>query len=284
MPIEKVSNILKEADLKGYAVAAFNVYNYETIEWAIEVAEEERVPIIIQFYPGLSDYIHMGTVSAITKEIAGRVSVPIGLHLDHCKTFDQAISGIRYGFRSIMIDGSTLKFEENIKLTREVVKAAHALDVDVEAELGYVGEDSKIDHFTNSENFTDPELCECFVAKTDVDSLAISIGNAHGQYVSAPNIDFKRLDEINKHVNIPLVLHGGSDIPDEQIREAIKFGINKINIATEYNCAFFQVIRNLMVQEVYKNFMYGCLDDAKNEMKNFLRSKIKLFNPSGHKV
>ncbi len=284
MPLERSSVILKEADLKGYGVAAFNVFNYETIAWALEVAEEEKIPVIIQFYPGFNDFISMGTVVAITREIASKISVPIGLHLDHSKSFEQAMAGIRYGFPSIMIDGSTLDFNENIRLTREVVKVAHLLGVEVEAELGYVGRGIEIDYFTNPEYYTDPDLCEDFVNETGVDALAISIGNAHGQYIATPKLDFARLEKINQRITIPLVLHGGSDIPDEQIRKAIELGINKVNIATEYDRTFYQTVKDLMKQETNRGFMYGCLNKVKEEVKEFIRSKIRLLNPRGYKI
>ncbi|MDN5277834.1 MAG: tagatose 1,6-diphosphate aldolase GatY/KbaY [Clostridiales bacterium] len=284
MSIERVSTILKDADANGYAVAAFNIFNYEAIAWAIEVAEEERIPIIIQFYPGLDRYIGLDTVAAITRSLAGKTSVPIGLHLDHSRTYEQAVSGIRYGFPSIMIDGSTLEFEENIRLTREVVKTAHALGVEVEAELGHVGVGAKLEDYTNPEHFTDPDLCPRFINETGADFLAISIGNAHGHYVSVPNIDFKRLEEINRRIDIPLVLHGGSNIPDDQIREAVKLGINKINIATEYNYTFYQTVKSLINKEPNRDFMLGCLNDAKEEVKEFLRKKVRLLNPRGYRI
>jgi ketose-bisphosphate aldolase len=285
MALEKVSTILKDADVHGYGVAAFNIFNFETIAWAVHAAEEEGVPILIQFYPGFQKYIPLSSVTGITKELASKVKVPIGLHLDHSNTFELAMSGIRYGFPSIMMDGSTLNFEQNTEVTRQVVHAAHAIGVEVEAELGHVGSGSILDDFTNSDHFTSPEQAAKFIEITGADSLAISIGNGHGQYIKTPNLDFQRLKEINELLQIPLVLHGGSDIPDEQMQKAISLGINKLNIATEYNRAFYNAVkRNIGSFNDSKGYMYGCLNAIEPEVKNFLRDKIRMLNPKGYHI
>lgn len=283
MALEKVSTILKDADIHGYGVAAFNIFNYETIAWAVQAAEEEGVPILIQFYPGFQKYIPLSSVAGITKDLASRVKVPIGLHLDHSNTFELALSGIRSGFPSIMIDGSTLSFEQNAEITRQVVQAAHAMGVEVEAELGHVGSGSILDDFTNSDHFTSPEQAAQFIEITCADSLAISIGNGHGQYIKTPSLDFQRLEEINSAVQVPLVLHGGSDIPDEQMQKAISLGINKLNIATEYNRAFYNALKtNIESLNHNKGYVYERLNAIEPEIRNFLRNKIRMLNPKGY--
>jgi ketose-bisphosphate aldolase len=285
MALEKVSTILKDADVHGYGVAAFNIFNYETITWAVQSAEEEGVPILIQFYPGFQKYIPLSSVAGITKDLASRVKVPIGLHLDHSNTFELALSGIKSGFPSIMIDGSTLSFEQNAEITRQVVQAAHAMGVEVEAELGHVGSGSILDDLTNSDHFTSPEQAAQFIEITCADSLAISIGNGHGQYIKTPSLDFQRLEEINSAVQVPLVLHGGSDIPDEQMQKAISLGINKLNIATEYNRAFYNALKtNIESLNYNKGYVYERLNAIEPEIRNFLRNKIRMLNPKGYHI
>lgn len=284
MPIEKVSTILKDADANNYGVAAFNVFNFETINWAIQAAQEERIPVIIQFYPGFSKYIPMEVVAAITKELAAKARIPIGLHLDHSTSFEEAISGIHFGFPSVMIDGSSLSFNENLELTSKVVKAAHAIGVEVEAELGHVGLGSNTEDFTNSSNFTDPEEVSEFIEQTEADSLAISVGNGHGQYVSAPSLDFKRIKKINEIVSTPLVMHGGSDIPDDQLQKSILCGMNKFNIATEYDRTFYFMVSKYTNENSVKGYMYKCLNQAEDQVKKLLKAKLRTLNPKSYKV
>ena len=147
MPLERTSTILKDGEKNGYGVAAFNIFNYETIAWAIQAAEEERIPVIIQFYPGFDRYMPMEVVTAVTKELAAKASIPVGLHLDHSNKYEDAIKGAECGFSSIMIDGSTLSFDENAELTKRVVDTAHKMGVEVEAELGHVGSGNNLDDF-----------------------------------------------------------------------------------------------------------------------------------------
>ena len=284
MPLEKVCTILKDADKNGYGVAAFNIFNFETIAWAIEAAEEESMPVIIQFYPGFDRIFPLSCVSAVTKDLASKVRVPVGLHLDHSNTVELAIAGMRYGFQSIMFDGSRLPFEENVKLTAKVVEIAHGLGLEVEGELGHVGSGAVLDDFTNTNHFTDPDAAVEYVERTGVDSLAISIGNGHGTYVATPNLDFDRIKTINEKVSAPLVMHGGSDIPDEQMQRSIELGMVKFNIATEYNRAYVETMNNLMTAKTPKWFIFDCMEPAKAPVKEFLRSKIALLNPKSYKV
>ncbi|NLX71209.1 MAG: class II fructose-bisphosphate aldolase [Clostridiales bacterium] len=278
MPLERVSNILKEADKGGYAVAAFNVFNYETIAWIVEAAEEEDMPVIAMLYPACSKFIPYTTFVAIVKDVASKAKVPVGLHLDHSRSYEEIMAAIRDGFTSVMIDGSTLPFEDNVKITKEIVKVAHAMDVDVEAELGYVGRASNLDDYTDKSRFTDSDSVVEFVERTGVDSLAIAIGNAHGNYVATPNLDLERLEDINSRTDVPLVLHGGSGIPDEQIRAAVKLGINKINIGTELNQLFMQQFQEIM-NEGKAWGMLGCMMGMKDKVIEGIRQKIRLLKP-----
>ncbi len=283
MPVEKTSDILRDAGRNGYGVAAFNVFNYESIAWAIQAAEEEGIPVIIQFYPGFDEYIPLSTVAAAVKDLARSAKIPVGLHLDHSFSYEQALSGIRHGFLSVMIDGSRLSFEDNVDLTSQVVKAAHALGVEVEGEIGCVGSGSRLDDFKKSDFFTDPEEARLFVERTQVDSLAVSIGNAHGYYAADPSLDIGRLKRIKGMVEVPLVLHGGTGIPDEQMVEAVQAGINKVNIATEYLRVFYDSLKQVM-EENKERHMYGCMKKASTAVKEFIKGRLRILNPLGFKV
>jgi ketose-bisphosphate aldolase len=284
VPIEKITTILKDAEKHRYGVAAFNIFNYETIAWAIKAAHEERMPVIIQFYPGFERFIPMGVVTSITKELAAKVDIPVGLHLDHSDNFDDAIRGAHSGFPSIMIDGSRLDFHENVKLTTQVVKAAHEIGVEVEAELGHVGSGSNLDDFTNNTHFTDPADAVRFMESTEVDSLAISVGNGHGHYVSTPSLDFSRIEEIHKSLSIPLVMHGGSDIPDDQLQRSVNCGMSKFNIATEYNRSFYHAMKQVMDESRGRGYMFGCINQAEEQVKNFIKDKIRTLNPNSYRL
>lgn len=284
MPIEKVSTILKDAQKNEYGVAAFNIFNYETIAWVIQAAQEERIPVIIQFYPGFQKFIPMKVVASITKELAAKVDIPVGLHLDHSNNYEDAIRGAHSGFPSIMIDGSMLDFDKNVELTRRVVETAHEMGVEVEAELGHVGSGSNLEDFTDDTHFTDPGQAAKFVEMTEVDTLAIAVGNGHGPYIATPSLDFDRIRQIHKATNIPLVMHGGSDIPDDQLQESIRCGMSKFNIATEYNRAFYRTAKQHMESGNDRGYMYGCLNQIEDQVKEYIKNKIRVLNPNSYSL
>ena len=227
MPKAKVKDILTYATENKFGVAAINTLNIETVKYVIEAAERERVPIIVQFYPGFSDYTDLKYLAFAACDMAEKASIPVGVHLDHSVTYEIAVGGIRDGFPSVMIDGSTKPFQENVELTKNVVRVAKVFGIDVEAELGHVGNGDNIDAIDNTNYYTKVEDAVRFVEQTGCDSLAIAVGNAHGPYVKTPNLDLERIYAIRKKVNIPLVLHGCSDIPEEQIKEAVNLGDRK---------------------------------------------------------
>lgn len=276
MPLEKVSIILRDADQHRYAVAAFNVFNLESISWIIKAAEQEDAPVIAMLYPGCSRHIPESTFNAIAKDLARKAKVPVGVHYDHSSSFEQIMTGIADGFPSVMIDGSALSFEDNIRVTAEVVRAAHPMRVDVEAELGHVGRASNIEDFIDSNHYTDPAETAEFVERTGVDSIAVAIGNAHGNYVATPHLDLKRLEEIKKAVPVPLVLHGGSGIPKDQIRGAVAHGIAKLNIGTEFGQEFYRKMKAIMLSDDSPDNMLGCLMALEDDMIAYIRSKIRL--------
>jgi len=281
MPFTTFKEILKTADENGFAVAAVNIFNIESAAWLVKAAEIEKVPVICMLYPDVNSFIPMPAVGSACKILAERAKVPVGVHLDHCNTFELALSGIPAGFQSVMIDGSALPFEDNVKITKSVTDTAHLFGVDVEAELGYVGRNSDEAELFDTINYTNPDDVIEFVTETGVDALAVAIGNSHGKYICDPHLDISRLNEINKAVSLPLVLHGGSGIPKEQVVEAVKHGINKMNIGTEFFIKYKEVVGKHLTNE--KGFVLGNLENAGEEMIEFARERLKMLNPSGYK-
>lgn len=276
MGLMQVKDILKMADENRFAAAAIDVFDYQSAAWVVQAAEREKVPVLLMLYPDMSSFIPFTTMAGIAKDLAAHAGVPVGVHLDHSKTYDVAVAGIAAGFPSVMYDGSARPFEENAAVTASVVKCAHIMGVDVEAELGTVGQGSRAEDFTNSELYTKPEMAKEFVARTGVDSLAVAIGNSHGHYVCEPNLDMKRLDEINRMISTPLVLHGGSGIPAEQMIESVRYGINKVNIGTE----FFEKCKQAIAAHMPENgFILDHYKAAGEEVIEFVRGRIRRINP-----
>lgn len=276
MSLASVKEMLQHATKHQYGIPAMNVFNYESIKWAIQAAEEEQKPIIIQFYPGYTVHISMNVIAQCVIDLAQKATVPIGLHLDHARDFDTAVEGIKAGFRSVMIDGSQYPFEENVALTAAVARVARVFGVDVEAELGHVGSGGKVDDFTNPNHFTDPHEVQRFIEQTRADTLAISIGNGHGNYVQTPVLDFERISTIRRLTSIPLVMHGGTGIPMNQMQEAVRRGMSKFNIATEYGIALYRSMTPIVDK---CDSYYGVLHSLEEGAVNYIRSKIRLLNP-----
>ena len=230
-----LKELIELAEKGEFAIPAFNVYNTETVMGVIKAAEEERAPVIIQIYPRLINeevgyYVCPAIIAA-----ARKATVPVCFHLDHGASKFEIQRALRWGATGIMYDGSVHPFEENVNNTNHIVEICSALDIDVEGELGHVGSVND----DNMEEFTDPIDAAEFVKRTNVCCLAVLIGNAHGHYKKEPKIDIERIKAIRKATGgIPLVLHGGSGIPDEQVKAAIKAGIRKMNIGTDVCCAF----------------------------------------------
>ncbi len=230
-----LKEIIDMAENGGFAIPAFNVYNTETVMGVIKAAEEEKAPVIIQVYPRLLNeevgyYLCPAIVAA-----ARKASVPVCFHLDHGPSEMEVQKALRWGATGIMYDGSVHPLDKNIENTKHIVDICGSIDVSVEGELGHVGSVND----DAMEEFTDPQEAAEFVKKTGVCCLAVLIGNAHGHYKKEPKLDIERVKAIREATGgIPLVLHGGSGIPDEQVKAAIKAGIRKMNIGTDVCCAF----------------------------------------------
>jgi len=244
--IVNLSELLREARRGRYAVGSFNVYNYETIRGVVEAARELGYGTIVAFGEAYLPNMEMDEVSALVRSMAGRVEVPLVLHLDHCKQFDNVVKALRTGFTSVMFDGSSLPFEENIRKTAQVVAMAHAVGVSVEAELGALAGGEFSNEEAGEEIYTNPAQAAEFVAKTGIDALAVSIGTVHGMYKGNPRIDVGVLKKIAACVDIPLVLHGGSGTPEEVVRECIRNGIAKINVNTEISYYTVEQVKALL--------------------------------------
>lgn len=284
MSLVKVNELLQHATEHHYGVAAINTINYETISCAIAAAEAERVPVIIQFYPGFDQYIPLSHIAYMAKDLARKASVPVAVHLDHSASYEIAVGGIRDGFPSVMVDGSARPFEENLAMTKAVVETAAVFGVDVEAELGHVGNAQILDDLTNADHLTDPDKAVEFVEKTGCGSLAIAVGNAHGNYIQTPNLNFDRIRELRKAVSIPLVLHGCSGIPDEQMQEAVNLGLSKFNIATEYFAAMYRSLDQGIEASGHDGNGVQLLFTARQGMIDFVASKMRLLNPNKYSL
>ena len=284
MSLVKVNELLQHATEHHYGVAAINTINYETISCAIAAAEAERVPVIIQFYPGFDQYIPLSHIAYMAKDLARKASVPVAVHLDHSASYEIAVGGIRDGFPSVMVDGSARPFEENLAMTKAVVETAAVFGVDVEAELGHVGNAQILDDLTNADHLTDPDKAVEFVEKTGCGSLAIAVGNAHGNYIQTPNLNFDRIRELRKAVSIPLVLHGCSGIPDEQMQEAVNLGLSKFNIATDYFTAMYRSLDHGIEASGHDGNGVQLLFTARQGMIDFVASKMRLLNPNKYSL
>lgn len=258
MPLVTSREMLKNAQAGGYAVGAFNVENMEMVKAVIQAAEELRAPVMLQTTPSTVGYGTVETYAAIVAAEAKKAGVPVCLHLDHGSSYELACQCMDNGYTSVMIDGSGECFEENVAITRKVVGAAHAKGIPVEAELGKVG-GKEDDHEAEADTNTDPMEAKDFVERTQVDSLAVAIGTAHGFYEGTPVLDKERITEIKKVVSVPLVLHGSSGLSDGDVRECVERGMCKVNFATELRAAYTDAVKKLLGErpETYDPKAFG---------------------------
>lgn len=244
--------LLRDAQKHRYAVGAFNVENMEMMQAVIQAAEAERAPVILQTTPSTLKYAPPAVFAAMAKAMADRAAVPVAMHLDHGSDYDLCRAAARDGYTSLMIDGSKLPLEENIALTRRVVLMAReaSRDLCVEAELGRLGgKEDSLEVKPGEDIYTDPEEARTFVEETGVDCLAVAIGTAHGFYKGKPKLDFQRLGELRDAVSVPLVLHGSSGVPDEDVRRAVTLGVCKVNFATELRAAYTKAVRETLASD-----------------------------------
>ena len=279
MALVNPMEFIKCAEKNNVAIASFNIHNLETIQAVIEGAYEENCPVIIQTTPGTLKHAGIPYIGAMVKAAADLYDIPAALHVDHCSSFETIMQCIRYGYTSVMIDTAHLPYNENVEMVKKVVDAARAVGVAVEGELGKIGgveDDLKVED--KEACFTIPAEAKDFAEQTGIDMLAIAIGTAHGEYKGEPKLDFERLSEIRKVVDLPLILHGASGVPDYQIKEAIKRGISKINIATELKIPMARAIKETFEKKPSENDPRNYMGAAKESVKAVVKEKIRLCN------
>lgn len=282
MPLVSMNEMLQKAKAGKYAVGQFNVNNLEFLQAIMEASEEENSPVILGISEGAMKYMGLDYTVAMVKAAAEKSDLPIALHLDHGSSFEVAMKVIRAGFSSVMFDGSHYSYEENVIITKKVVDTAHAMGVSVEGELGTIGgTEDELSVDEESARLANPQEAIRFYKETNVDALAIAVGSAHGLYKGEPKLHYDIIEAVSNEIDIPLVLHGGSGIPDESIRKSISFGIGKINVNTENQVAFTNKIREILAkdQNVYDPRKY--IGPAREEIKKTVRGKIQLFGSSG---
>ncbi len=282
MELVTLKELLAEAEKGQYAVGAFNANNMEIVQAIIEAAREENSPVILQASQGAIRYAGLDYIVSLVRTGAGKIDLPVALHLDHGTDFDQVMLCVRAGFSSVMYDGSRHPLDENIENTRFVVRVGQAVGVSVEGELGKIG--GTEDDVTVEERdalLADPLEAARFAQETGVDALAAAIGTAHGPYKGEPHLDFDRLEKIHRLIKTPLVLHGASGVPDEAICKAIKLGVRKINIDTELRQAFTAGVKDFLAEDPGNIDPRKILGPAKEAMKEAVKKKMRLFGCAG---
>ena len=276
-------SILQNARNGRYAVGAFNCLSLEHVMGAIQAAEELRSPIILQLAEVQFPCAPMELMAPVYLEAARKASVPVAVHLDHGQSLETCVKAIQSGFNSVMFDGAELSFEDNVRQTAEIVRIAHAAGVDVEAELGRVGDTGFGGEGTGEATpdvFTDVEESAEFIRRTGVEALAIAIGNLHGRYVATPKLNIGRLKEIASRNELPLVLHGGSGTSEEDFKSCIHNGICKINVATALQMAVTDAVRKYLSE----NEAAGYIDTKSvivEATKESVKQHILLFESNG---
>ena len=275
-----LQEMLKYAQENNCAVGSFNIYNIESAQAVIRAAQMEKSPVIISFGESYTSHTSLAVIAGVVKNLCQSHDLPVVLHLDHSKKAETIHEAIAVGFTSVMYDGSALSLEENIEKTKAIVEVAHAANVSVEGELGYMNDEDGTTEagFCLEKGYTTTAAAKRYSHESGIDALAIAIGNAHGIYKGTPALDFERLQEIEKVVEIPLVLHGSSGIPAELLQKAIRLGIRKININTEVSTRAIQEARIFLAEHTDPNTRFETLAKAaENAMFETIRQYIRLF-------
>jgi fructose-bisphosphate aldolase class II len=283
MPYVSGKKMIEEAWENGYAIGAFTAHNLETFKAVLLAAEEERSPIMIQIGQKAINEMGMKPLRDAVDSLIDyhNITIPVCIHLDHSRKFEQCMEAATRNFQSLMFDGSALPFEENIRITKTVAEVAHALGLGAEGEIGKIGgteDDITVDE-KDAMITTVAEALD-FSERTDIDYLAVSIGTAHGVYKTTPELKFDRLAEIKEAVKKPIVLHGGSGVPDDQITEAVKRGVAKVNVDTELRQAFITGVQSHWDEKRDDFILADVMNTGIEAMKEVVRHKIRLFGSS----
>ena len=275
MPLQSIVPMLQKAQDEGYAVGLFDAHSWEGIMAILTAAVDQNSPVIIapQVRP-------RGPAAALVRGLVADMPVPVAIELDHGRTFELVMECIRGGFTDVMIDASALPYDGNVELTRMVVQAAHAVGMGVEGEIGHVGRGTEYDNVeARRAGHTQPEDAVRFVADTQVDILAVAIGSAHGMYEGTPELDLERLRQIRAAVDVPLVLHGGSGLSDDDFRAAIAGGVAKVNIYTNMAMAAVDAMRRSLQDPAVR---YRRVQQAAGEaIKAVVEHCMEVFESSG---
>lgn len=264
---------------KVKAYGAFNLHCYEMILPFFQASKEINIPIIMQISTGTAQYIGYKLLADSVKSLIETSGMDICLHLDHCSKEESIKEAIDSGFSSVMIDGSALPIDGNIKLTKRVVEFAHRLGVSVEGEIGTIGgNEDGIKANIDASMYTEPKDALRFYKETGIDAMAISIGTAHGLYKGKANISFEKLKEIKELTNAPLVLHGGTGVSNEDIKKCVEYGINKVNVGMELNATWIEKAKETFQNGKFSDSLRNLLIPANNSVKEVLLDKIKLIS------
>jgi ketose-bisphosphate aldolase len=280
MSLAYASELLPKARAAGYAVGAFNMYNLETLQAIISAAEELRAPVLVQVNAGTAEFMGQQTVANLVRQLAAAATVPVALHLDHGKSFDEVMTALRLGYTSVMFDGSSLSLEDNADATREVVKVAHSMGAPVEGELGRIA-GSKAGEDLAESDLTTPEGAKAFVEATGVDSLAVGVGTQHGLYRQPPALRFDLLEGIARQVALPLVMHGGTGVSGEDIQRAVSLGISKFNVATGLKVGFMQTLEQQFQAKPGEQDLRKLMSLARARVQAMVAEYIQLLGCAG---
>ena len=276
MALVTLRQVLQDARKRKYAVGGFNVFNFETLGAVVEVAEELKAPLVLGIAERLFKFVDVDTLAAAMSRAAQRTSVPVALHLDHGHTYEGVMRAVRWGFTSVMYDGSLMSITENMKKTKEITRIAHSLGISVEGELGYIGHCDDVTGITYNEPIS-AELAADFVMKTKIDALAVSVGTNHGTFKGTGLLNFASLAELSQVVDVPLVLHGGSKLSREDCRLVIEHGISKINIATDMSLSAAERLKSELAKTPNANYIH-LMTSVKKGVKDLVRKYMLNFD------
>ncbi|MFC4736850.1 ketose-bisphosphate aldolase [Bacillus daqingensis] len=282
MPYVSGKDMLTKAYQEGFGVGAFSAHNAETIQGILAAAEEKQAPIMIQVGQKVIQNVGLEPMKALIDVYMKDITVPVAIHLDHCRDVAQAMRAIQLGFQSVMFDGSALSIDDNVAKTKLVAEAAKHLGIGSEGEIGKIGgteDDITVDE--KDAQITTKEEAVSFAQDSGVDYLAVSIGTAHGIYKQEPELAFDRIQEISEALNQPIVMHGGSDVPDEDVQKAISLGIAKINVDTELRVAFTEGMKECLANNPEEYHLAHSLGAGKDQMKAKVMEKIDVFGSAG---
>ncbi|EOH77082.1 ketose-bisphosphate aldolase [Enterococcus raffinosus] len=277
-----MKDLLKVAKENQFAVPAFNICSYDMMKAIMEEVEKQNAPVILEIHPDEIAYLNDEFVAA-AKEYAHNSKVPVVIHMDHGGSVKDVMRAIRNGYTSVMIDASTQTFEDNMSLTKEVVKLAHDVNVSVEAELGTIGNNGSAEGGSANIIYTDPNQAEEFVKETGIDTLAVAIGTAHGLYPKdmTPKLNIDLLKELNQRIDIPFVLHGGSGNPDSEVSEAVKYGVAKVNLSSDLKSVFFEALRAILTNNPEMYEPGDVYPEANEKVKEVVKHKLGVLNTIG---